>query len=36
VDQAKIREKLEASGGRYFVATDFTGFKGWFDEVING
>jgi hypothetical protein len=36
VDQAKVKNKLEASGGLYFVATCFQDFKTWFDEVNNG
>jgi hypothetical protein len=34
--QIQIKNKLEASGGLYFVATCFQDFKAWFDKVNNG
>lgn len=31
--QTKIRDEQTASGGLFFVATDFTEFKKWFDNL---
>jgi len=33
IHQAKVMQEQTASGGKYFVATDFTSFKEWFDNL---
>jgi hypothetical protein len=35
-DQLKIKQEIEASGGFYFVAQNFTEFKAWFDYIFPG
>ena len=32
-DQIKVQSAIERSGGRYFIARDFTTFKEWFDGL---
>jgi hypothetical protein len=32
-DQKRIRQEHEQSGGLYYVAHNFTGFKEWFDKL---
>jgi len=33
--QEKIRQEQERSGGLFFIAHDFEGFKNWFDNISN-